>query len=496
MRFFSRSLGLISAGIFSGIVLTSSFYALAENAPGKTAKLPLDDIRLFADVFGTIKNYYVDDIPDSVLLENAIRGMVEELDPHSNYLDGKAFKDLEESTMGEFGGLGIEVTKDKQGVRVVSPIDDTPAARAGVMAGDLIIKIDGKSTADLTLNENVKLMRGKPKTSITLTIARKGVSKPLILKLERAIIRVQSVKSKALSDHLGYIRISQFQERTAQDVAKALTRLNKSGDLQGLVLDLRNNPGGLLQAAIGVCAAFLPKGSLVVSTRSRVKEDERKFKAIPSDYRLRRGSEDVIATLPDITKTVPIVVLVNPASASASEIVSGALQDHKRATIMGTRSFGKGSVQTILPLRTKNDETKGVKITTARYYTPSGRTIQAKGITPDIAVDDTPDGNYPSFNVREADLAHHIEVKDGAKDKENQKAKEEEEDLDADMKVPTLRYTFGDEKDFPLQQAKAFLLKQKVITHADVRAKLKAQAAAKNKDSEAKENNKSKDTKK
>ena len=473
-----RSAALLAAGLACGAALTASLSAYAEK--GRTISLPAEDIRLFADVFGAIKSYYVDDISDKKLLENAVHGMVEGLDPHSSFLDAKAFEDLEESTIGEFGGLGIEVTKDPSGVRVMTPIDDTPAARAGVLAGDLIVKIDDKATADLSLNENVKLMRGKPDTSIVLTIARKGVTKPIVMKITRAVIKVQSVKSKALENGLGYIRISQFQERTADDVAVALTKLTEENHLKGLVLDLRNNPGGLLNAAIGVSAAFLAENSLVVSTRGRTADNERRFYAAKRDYAVANTAIDHIAQLPAVTKSVPLVVLVNSSSASASEIVAGALQDQHRAEIMGTRSFGKGSVQTILPLRIKNDETTGIKITTARYYTPSGRTIQAKGITPDIAVDDTPEGNYPSFNLREADLAHHLLVTDGKDTKKALDANDtdwQDDDLEP-AKVPTLRYQFGDDKDFPLQQAVAHLLGKKVITHADVQKKLKEEKAA------------------
>ncbi len=499
MSILSRSLSIAAAGMCAGIVLTTGLEALAADED-KNA-LPLEDIELFADVYGAIKSFYVDEVSDSKLMENAIKGMVEGLDPHSSFLDFKEFKDMQESTTGEFGGLGLEVTKDPSGVRVVSPIDDTPAARAGVMAGDLIIKIDGKATADLSLNENVKLMRGKPKTSIVLTIARKGETKPIVVKLVRDIIKVQSVKMKELADGLGYIRISQFQEHTAEDVAQALVKLNQKKHLKGVVLDLRNNPGGLLNAAIGVSAAFLPADSLVVSTRGRNPQEERKFTATYNDYATSSAGRDYIAGLPAVTKTVPVVVLINPASASASEIVAGALQDHKRATIMGTRSFGKGSVQTILPLRMKRDETTGVKITTARYYTPSGRTIQAKGITPDIAVDDTPEGNYPSFTIRESDLAHHIEVDEEnegagkadkkAEKKADEKAREQrelEEELQAEeeAKMPELRYMFGDEKDFPLQQAQAYLLGKDVITHEETQAKLKAEREKARKAEEAK----------
>lgn len=435
------------------------------------ATLPIEDVRLFADVFGAIKSYYVDDVTDQKLLENAIKGMVSGLDPHSNYLDAKAFKDIEESTVGEFGGLGMEVTKDPQGVRVVSPIDDTPAARAGVMAGDIIIKLDGVLTADRTLDQNVKRMRGKPNTTIKLTIARKGEVKPIVLKLTRAIIKIHSVKHKSLTDGIGYIRIFQFQERTTEDVVKALTELNSKNKLKGLILDLRNNPGGLLTAAVGVSAAFLPPDTPVVSTRGRAQNSEMTFTASLPYYATGKGKNDPLKGLPAIAKTIPTVVLINPASASASEIVSGALQDHKRATIMGSRSFGKGSVQTILPIRMKNESTLGIKITTARYYTPSGSSIQAKGITPDIAVDDTPEGNYPSFNIREADLAGHIEVTDG----NNSQSKQTEEPAGIEIETlsPSLRYLFGDEKDFPLQQAVAYLKGQKVITHADIQKQLR-----------------------
>lgn len=318
IRTFMRSAALAAAGVACGAALTVSLTAFAEKS--RTVQLPVEDIRLFADVFGSVKNYYVDEISDKKLLENAVKGMVEGLDPHSTFLDAKAYADMEESTMGEFGGLGLEVTKDPSGVRVVSPIDDTPAARAGVMAGDLIIKIDDKATADLSLNENVKLMRGKPKTSIVLTIARKGSAKPIVIKLERAIIKIQSVKSKLLTDNVGYIRISQFQERTADDVALAYTKLADQAPLKGVVLDLRNNPGGLLQAAIGVSAVFLPEHSLVVSTRGRTPENEKKYLAVLRDYAVGNESPDHIAQVPESAKSVPLVVLVNPASASASEI--------------------------------------------------------------------------------------------------------------------------------------------------------------------------------
>ncbi len=446
------------------VPLAAPVAAAEDNTP-----LPIDEVRLFAEIFGGIKNYYVDDVSDKKLIENAIKGMVSGLDPHSSFLDEKGYKDLQESTSGEFGGLGIEVTKDPQGVRVVTPIDDTPAARAGVLAGDIIIKIDGKVSADQSLDENVKMMRGKPGTSITLTIARKGAHKPIVIPLVRAIIKIRSVKSKALADHVGYIRISQFQGKTTGDFSRALADLLKDSALKGIVLDLRNNPGGLLNAAIGVSAAFISEGLPVVSTKGRIKSSDRVFKATYKDYVVAKEGDE-LKGLPAKAKTIPLVVLVNSASASASEIVSGALQDHKRATIMGTRSFGKGSVQTIIPLRMKNRETLGVKMTTARYYTPSGRSIQATG----IVLDDTPEGNYPSFAIREADLSGHIEAENTDKKKA---IKEEEEETEST--VPALRYTFGDEKDFPLKQAVNHLLGKPVITHADVQRSKKEAAATK-----------------
>ncbi len=440
-----RLLSLFVAGACAGVLASVGFQAYAEK---NTAEgLPLQEIRQFTSVFNAVKDYYVDEVSDKELLEFAVEGMVSGLDPHSNFLDPKGFEDMNEATHGAFGGLGIEVTKDSAGVRVISPIDDTPAARAGIRAGDIITKIDGEATADLPLDDAVKLMRGEPKTKIRLEVARKGEMKPLQFTLERAMIKTQSVRMKELADGIGYIRISQFQERTAEDLAENLNKLEKSGHLKGLVLDLRNDPGGLLQAAIGVCAAFLPANADIVSTKGRTPQSDYVFKAVESDYRSGNAVKALSALTPK-AKTVPIVVLINSSSASASEIVAGALQDHKRATILGDRSFGKGSVQTILPM-TFGDKTVAVKLTTARYYTPSGRSIQARGIEPDLYVDDTPKGNYPTFQVREADLAHHL-----ANQQKN--AKEEDslpyDDNDA-VKSPDWTYTFGDDKDWQLTQA-------------------------------------------
>ncbi len=408
MKNLVRGALLVTGGMVAGALISAT---LATPLKGEGTILPLDEIRQFTEVYGAVKQFYVEPVEDKKLMREAISGMLQGLDPHSAFLDEKAFKDLQEGTSGEFGGLGIEVSSDPSGVKVISPIDDTPAARAHIRAGDIIFKIDGKLIKGQSLNDSVKMMRGKPGTAIELSIIRKGSSAPINVKLVRATIKVKSVKSKPLSDNMGYIRISQFQERTSSELAKALNALEKSDNLKkGLILDLRNDPGGLLNAAIGVSAAFLPKGSLVVSTKGQVAEAKKEYLAVPRDYSVVRD-DSLIEKLPSITKTMPIVVLVNGASASASEIVAGALQDHKRATIMGTRSFGKGSVQTVIPMRSDNSKAKmAIKLTTARYFTPSGRSIQAKGIDPDVEVKDTAEGNFLDFDIREADLTNHLEV--------------------------------------------------------------------------------------
>lgn len=450
-----RLLSLFVAGACAGVLASVGFQAYAEK--NSADELPLQEIRQFTSVFNAVKDYYVDDVSDKELLEFAVEGMVSGLDPHSSFLDPEGFEDMNEATHGAFGGLGIEVTKDASGVRVISPIDDTPAARAGIRAGDIITKIDGEATAELTLEEAVKRMRGEPKTKIRLEVARKGEMKPLQFSLERAMIKTQSVRMKELAGGVGYIRISQFQERTAEDLAQSLNKLEKSGHLKGLVLDLRNDPGGLLQAAIGVCAAFLPANADIVSTKGRTPQSDYAFKAVESDYR----SGDAVKALAELTpkaKTVPIVVLINSSSASASEIVAGALQDHKRAVLLGDRSFGKGSVQTILPM-SFGGKTVGVKLTTARYYTPSGRSIQARGIEPDLYVDDTPKGNYPTFQVREADLAHHL----ANQQKAGGKTDELPYDDNDETKSPDWNYVFGNDRDWQLTQALNSLAGREVV---------------------------------
>jgi carboxyl-terminal processing protease len=407
MRSKLQQAGLVLIGLLVGILISLNFSANAEKGEGSTA-LPVEELRTFADVFSAIKQGYVEPVEDKKLITHAISGMLANLDPHSAYLDADAFKDLQVSTQGEFGGLGIEVGMEDGLVKVVSPIEDTPAYRAGVKAGDLIFKLDDTPVKGMTLNDAVKRMRGKPKTPITLSILRKGENRPIVLTLLRDKIKVQSVKSKLIEPGYVYLRVTQFQEETTADVVKALDKLfkdkdNKGEPVKGLVLDLRNDPGGLLNSAVGVAAAFLPPKALVVSTDGRTEDAKRKYLASSEDY-LRGHGEDVLRNLPAGVQTVPMVVIVNGGSASASEIVAGALQDHKRAVVVGTQTFGKGSVQTILPLSNNT----AIKLTTARYYTPSGRSIQAKGIVPDVIVEETLNGDTHE-RLREADLDHHLQ---------------------------------------------------------------------------------------
>jgi len=400
-----KQAGLLCAGLVGGVLLSLQFSAIAEKETRAT--LPVEELRTFAEVFSAIKQGYVEPVEDKKLITHAISGMLSNLDPHSSYLDADAFKDLQVGTQGEFGGIGIEVGMEDGLVKVVSPIEDTPADRAGVKPGDLIFKIDDTLVKGLTLNEAVKRMRGKPKSQIRLSILRKGETKPLEFTLTREIIKVQSVKSKLLEGGYGYLRITSFQENTGAAVVKHLNDLAKPGPLKGLVLDLRNDPGGLLNSAVGVSAAFLPPDTLVTSTDGRTPDAKHRFSATPADY-LRGSRDDYLRHLPPQSRTVPMVVLVNGGSASASEIVAGALQDHKRAIVLGTTTFGKGSVQTVLPLPGNT----AIKLTTARYFTPSGRSIQAKGIVPDIVVEETANGGSAQ-RLREANLDHHL---DGSKD--------------------------------------------------------------------------------
>jgi len=407
MRGKIQKAGLIFLGALFGVMISLNFPAVANKETA--SPLPVDDLRAFTEVFGKIKSDYVEPVADKKLITEAINGMLAGLDPHSAYLDADAFKDLQVGTQGEFGGLGIEVSMEDGFVKVVSPIEDTPAWKAGMKNGDLIIKLDETPVKGLTLSEAVKRMRGKPGTKITLTVIRKGEAKPIVVTIARAIIKIQSVKSKLVEPGYGYIRITQFQEHSGENLAKALEGFYKQNKepLKGLVLDLRNDPGGLLNGAVAVSAAFLPKDALVVYTEGRTEDAKMKLTANKANYLRSEAQEDFLKNLPAGTKNVPMVVLVNGGSASASEIVAGALQDHKRAIIMGTQSFGKGSVQTILPLGNNT----AIKLTTARYFTPNGRSIQAKGITPDIVVEEaTVSGieHQAAFDLRESDLERHL----------------------------------------------------------------------------------------
>ncbi len=447
-----RTAGVGLAGVVAGILIALQIPAFAEKASAtssQTSGLPIQDLRTFAEVFNAIKQGYVEPVEDKKLINNAISGMVSNLDPHSTYLDAEAFKELQVGTHGEFGGLGIEVGMEDGFVKVIAPIEDTPAARAGLKTGDLIVKIDDTSVKGLTLNEAVKKLRGKPKTQVTLTIARKGMNKPLVVTLTREVIKVQSVKFKMLEPGYGYVRITQFQENTTGALVNAVNQLYKNGPLKGLILDLRNDPGGLLNAAVGVSAVFLPADELVVSTDGRAPDAKHKFYAKPEDY--QHGREDELRNLPAGIKTVPMIVLVNGGSASASEIVAGALQDYKRATVLGTQTFGKGSVQTVLPLPGNT----AIKITTARYYTPKGRSIQAKGIEPDVEVEETPGAK--KNGLREADLGGHL-INENDKDaKENKpdtdkpngkSGKNANKDDDAEPGLAIADYTSAKDRQF------------------------------------------------
>ena len=405
MRTKFEKISLVVIGAVLGVSLSLNYPAIAE----KDAKpqLPLDELRTFAEVYGKIKSDYVETVEDKKLINEAINGMLTGLDPHSSFLDVEGFKDLQAGTQGEFGGLGIEVGMEDGLVKVVSPIEDSPAFKAGVKTGDLIMQLDEKLVKGMSLNDAVKIMRGKPNTSIKLTILRKGEVKPLYITLVRAIIKTQSVKYKLPEPGYAYLRVTQFQEHSGEDLAKAIKALREQnkGPLKGLVLDLRNNPGGLITAAVGISAAFIPKDTLVVYTEGRTEDAKMRLTANAANYARGGEAADYLRDLPADIKTVPMVVLINGGSASASEIVSGALQDHKRAVIMGTQSFGKGSVQTILPM---NNGT-AIKLTTARYFTPNGRSIQAKGIVPDIVVEDaTVSTAEQGMSLREADLSNHL----------------------------------------------------------------------------------------
>lgn len=398
-----KKIALYTIGVVSGIAVSLSVQGFAAERQDKAADdggIPVQSLRTMAEIYGQIKANYYEDKSDKDLLEGAMKGMVAGLDPHSEYLNGQDYEDMKEGINGEFGGLGMEVGSENGFVQVIAPIEDTPAYRAGIKSGDYIVQVDGVSTRGLSLSEVVKKMRGKPGTDVTLTISRKDTGKPITVKLTRAIIKVKSVRFKLLEPGYGYVRVSQFQPRTIGSLKDALVELHREnqGNLKGIILDLRDNPGGIIQGAVGVSAAFLPKDVTVVSTKGREEKTDMVLTASPAGYTL--DGKDPLVGLPEEVKDVPLVVLINSGSASASEIVSGALQDYKRAVIVGTQSFGKGSVQTLLNLSGGG----AIKITTALYYTPKDRSIQAKGIVPDVEVKD----EKRTFESREADLAGHI----------------------------------------------------------------------------------------
>jgi len=399
---------LVLTGLIAGVLVSIGHGVFAERETAQ-ATLPVEELRTFSDVFGRIKNDYVVDVDDKELIENAIRGMLSGLDPHSAYLDAEQFTELQVGTTGQFGGLGIEVGMENGFVKVIAPIDDTPAQRAGVKAGDLVIRLDDTPVKGMTLNEAVKIMRGKPGSEIELTIVREGVDQPLKISITRDVIKVKSVRARLLEPGFGYLRISQFQSKTAENMIDAIDKLKKEnkGALQGLVLDLRNNPGGVLNGAVAVSDAFLKKG-MIVYTEGRIADSRLRFNATPDD----------------VLEGAPLVVLVNQGSASASEIVAGALQDHKRAIIVGVKTFGKGSVQTILPLSSDS----ALKLTTARYYTPSGNSIQAEGITPDIELESIEVASIEQNikPLKEANLSRHLENGNGDDDELSDESEEDE----------------------------------------------------------------------
>jgi carboxyl-terminal processing protease len=399
-----RKTSLILLGAAAGAAMTLLATEPRMILIGTTAKAAAADtyrqLNLFGDVFERVRADYVEKPDDSKLIETAINGMLAGLDPHSSYMDPKSFRDMQVQTRGEFGGLGIEVTMEDGLIKVVTPIDETPAAKAGIMANDIITQLDGEQVQGLTLNQAVEKMRGPVNTKIKLTIMRKGQDKPIEVSITRDVIRVKAVRANVEGDDVGYIRMTQFNEQTTEGLKKAITDITakvSKDKLKGYILDLRNNPGGLLDQAISVSDAFLEKGE-IVSTRGRNAEETQRFNARPGD----------------LTNSKPVIVLINGGSASASEIVAGALQDHKRVTVIGTRSFGKGSVQTIIPLGSGNG---ALRLTTARYYTPSGRSIQAKGIVPDIEVlQDLPDdikAKTDTSTKGEASLRGHLKGDEG-----------------------------------------------------------------------------------
>jgi carboxyl-terminal processing protease len=446
--------GWIALGAVAGALTTMQLQAFARNS---LAPLPLEELQQLAAVFGMVKSDYVEPVDEKKLITDAIGGMVSGLDPHSQYFDKKTFKEFREGTTGRFVGVGIEIGMEDGLVKVVSPIEGSPAFRAGIKSGDLITKIDETMVKGLSMDQAVKKMRGEPNSKVLLTIFRKSESRSFPVAITREEIRVQSVRAKMIEPGYAWVRVSQFQDRTVDDFARKIEELYKQDPaMKGVVLDLRNDPGGLLEGAVAISSAFLPADSIVVTTNGQIPDSKATFKASPDSY-LRRGGADPLKKLPEALKTVPLIVLVNEGSASASEIVAGALQDHHRATLMGAQTFGKGSVQTVRQLSPDT----ALKITTARYYTPSGRSIQAKGIVPDVWLDETADGNlFAALRIRESDLEKHItsgqgsEVKDEAREKAREEARRKVEEEAAKKSAPPKPLPeFGSSEDFQLAQA-------------------------------------------
>ena len=426
MRSKLEKFALILSGAIIGILISINLPVFADKT--KSTNLPIDELRTFAEVFGKIKSDYVEPVEDKKLINEALNGMLSGLDPHSTFLDKDNFKDLQQGTSGEFGGLGIEVGMEDGFVLVISPIEDTPAYNAGLKSGDLIMKLDSTSVKGLTLNEAVKLMRGKPGSSIILQVFREGIDSPFDLKVTRAQIKTKSIKAKLVEPNYAYIRVTQFQERTGEDLAIALKKLRAENKFafNGIILDIRNNPGGLLNSSVAVSAAFLKEGDLVVYTEGRAPDSKMNLTTSPENFvKNDPDKNNFLKDLPVDIKDTPMVVLINNGSASASEIVAGALQDHKRALIVGTRSFGKGSVQSILPMMNGT----AIKLTTARYFTPNGRSIQAKGIEPDVIVED----GMKNLAIREVDLNNRLSNPEDARTK----SKEAKPDLKEVKDGPT-----------------------------------------------------------
>ena len=468
--------GWLALGAVTGALATMQLEATARNS---VSRLPIEELQQLAAVFGMIKTDYVEPVDEKKLLSDAIGGMVSGLDPHSQYFDKKTFKEFREATTGRFVGIGIEMGMEDGLVKVITPIEGSPAFRAGLKSGDLITKIDDTLVKGLTVDQAVKRMRGEPNTKVVLTVFRKSEGRTFPVNIIREEIRTQSVRAKVVEPGYAWIRVSQFQDRTVEDfVAKLSDIYRQEPNLKGLVLDLRNDPGGLLEGAIAISAAFLPADSVVVTTNGQIPDSKATFRASPEFYQ-RRGGSDPLRRLPDALKKVPLIVLVNEGSASASEIVAGALQDYKRGVIMGAQTFGKGSVQTVRQLSPDT----ALKITTARYYTPSGASIQAKGIVPDVMLDETAEGNlFAALRTREADLEKHLqsgqgaEVKDEAREKARDEARKKyEAELALHNGAPKPPPEFGSPEDFQLTQA-LNRLKGKTVIASKTAVERKAEA--------------------